>query len=482
MFPGETERVLGHLDRFRPLIVVGDAAGPAARLAAMSLYSMTARLCPHAQLLGAGDVTTNPWGVSHLEDLPERLRGALPEPTRTPEEDIRLGIAVAGDADLYLGGDDWTAIIGRGPVRAGAGSFPIGWQGAAVLAASEVAKRAWAGLGLVIKPLETEFVWNYLDHRCQWAGDFARATQPISVALLGGGSAGSSTAGILVMVHGLGGRAVVVDDDDFDPYRNPYRYPAATSDVSGPKAEWLAGLLRAAGWDANAERKRVGAWVPTLAEPGWHGIAVSSVDDIDGRFEVADLLAHTTVSLGVKGLRLHVQREHLGDGHACPFCDFVEVRAPISDSQAESEFTGIPAERLETIRLTNARLTPEDLSCAVRAGRIKPVDAEQLVGRRLEDLIKRVYADALVPGVTGNQATPVSAPHVSWAAGLLAAAEVAKAAMGFPLVDRRVDLDLSGLPQGLVLQRAADISGRCACASPVRREWMRRIYPSPKVS
>jgi hypothetical protein len=238
-------------------------------------------------------------------------------------------------------------------------------------------------------------------------------------------------------------------------------------------------MLQSAGWDAHERVTKVGAWVPTLAEPGWRGVAVSSVDDVDGRYEVADLLAETTISLGIKGLRLHVQREHLGDGSACPFCEFVDVRGAISESQAESAFTGIPAQRIETIRLTRARLTQEDVSCSVNAGRIKAADAEQLVGRRFEDLVKRVYADALVPAQPGSQATPVSAPHVSWAAGVLAGAEVAKAAMGFPLVDRRVDLDLSGLPQGLILKRPADRSGRCPCASPIRHRWMTRLYSLP---
>jgi hypothetical protein len=476
MFPGEAERVLAHLDGYRPLILVDASAGPAARLAAMSLYSLTARLLPHTELVGSGQVPRNPWGVTRLEDLSERLKGALPGPSRMPHEDIRIGIGVNAGADLYLGGDDWTAILARVPVFAGNGYFPIGWQGAAVLAAAEVAKTIWSGLGLVVNPLGREFVWNYLNHRCEPSQHTASATKPINLAVLGGGSVGSSTVGIVVMIDGLAGHAVVVDDDDFDPSRNPYRYPAATVEVSGPKATWLADMLRAEGWDAQGRASKVGAWVRTLPEPGWRGVAVSSVDDVEGRFEVADLLAETTISLGIKGLRLHLQREHLGDGSACPYCDFVDVRPPISESQAESAFTGIPAQRIETIRLTGARLTQEDVRCAVDAGRINDSDASQLVGRRFEDLVKRVYADALVPALGGNQATPVSAPHVSWAAGVLAAAEVAKAAMGVPLVNRRVDLDLSGLPQGLILKRPADRSGRCPCASPVRQQWMARLY------
>jgi hypothetical protein len=39
-----------------------------------------------------------------------------------------------------------------------------------------------------------------------------------------------------------------------------------------------------------------------------------------------------------------------------------------------------------------------------------------------------------------------------------------------------MDLDLTGLPQGLVRRPPADATGRCVCASPFRRRWMKRMY------
>jgi hypothetical protein len=112
----------------------------------------------------------------------------------------------------------------------------------------------------------------------------------------------------------------------------------------------------------------------------------------------------------------------------------------------------------------------------VAAGRTAPENACTLVGRRIDDLIARVYAEATLPSAGSQEgAVAVAAPHVSWFAGVLGAAEVAKLANGLPALDRRVDVDLVGIPQGFTERRPADMSGRCACGSGHRRRWAERF-------
>ena len=77
---------------------------------------------------------------------------------------------------------------------------------------------------------------------------------------------------------------------------------------------------------------------------------------------------------------------------------------------------------------------------------------------------------------SGEEVVAVAAPQVSWFAGVLAAAEIVKEVQGLPLVDRRVDVDLSGLPPGLVRRVAADATGRCLCRSGTRIRWYRQLY------
>src|ERR1700691_517621 len=70
------------------------------------------------------------------------------------------------------------------------------------------------------------------------------------LVFFGSGSVGSSAIGLLSTQTDLVGRAVVVDPDNFDSQRNPYRYPASTGTETGPKAPWTAGLLSGSGWTA----------------------------------------------------------------------------------------------------------------------------------------------------------------------------------------------------------------------------------------
>ena len=57
-----------------------------------------------------------------------------------------------------------------------------------------------------------------------------------------------------------------------------------------------------------------------------------------------------------------------------------------------------------------------------------------------------------------------------------AAVEVAKATCGVRMIDRRVELDMSGVPTGAVGRRERDQSGRCTCASPWRRRAAAILY------
>jgi hypothetical protein len=176
----------------------------------------------------------------------------------------------------------------------------------------------------------------------------------------------------------------------------------------------------------------------------------------------------------VHGLRLHVQREHCFDEFACPNCDYVDEGDPITQVQVVSDLTGLEVARAAEL-IQGAQLTDADLAVVVRAGRLTAVAAGGLVGRRLQDLLGRLYAEATVPVGTGDPVR-VSAPFVSWISGTLLAAEIAKASIGVPLVERRLDLDMSGIPSGAVGRRRRDTSGRCTCASPWRRRAASHLY------
>jgi hypothetical protein len=372
-----------------------------------------------------------------------------------------------------VGGDDWTVRLGRHEQPIGAGSTGYGIQAAAALAAAEALKVALGPLGFMHRSVGERFVWNLIDHQLQPAPVAPAVGPPPPLVLFGAGSVNSSAAAMLAMLPHAS-VAVVVDSDVFDQRRNPYRYPAALPTTVGGKAAWVAGILRDGGWSVRAYPVEVATWATSQPAPGFAGIALSSVDRVDARADVADVLALTTLSLGVAGLALHVQREHPADDAACPYCQFVAVGHPITQVQQIADLTGLPLGRVAEL-IDGAPLTGGDVGIAMGAGRISPAAGADLVGRRIDDLVHRAYAEVSVPAA-GSEPVLVSAPCVSWMAGVLAASEVAKAAAGLPLVDRRVDLDLSGLPLGAVRRLPRDPSGRCLCASPFRRRAARRLY------
>lgn len=467
--------VLDALDGVGVVVRLGSNLTAPAAGAAAALVSMLSRLHPHIQVDGNCPLGPNPWGCTTVADVAELLRPFRPPARRAAERELVVAIGVdVSQADLWVGGDDWTARLGRHPVPIGAGIIGLGLQGAAALAAAEVAKTVLGPLGMIHVRAPADLVWNLLDHRLTRAQPAITGWEPPTIAILGAGSAGSSVVGVLVLA-GRPGSAWVVDPDTFDAGRNPFRYPSSTPGLQGSKAAWLADTLRGAGWDAEAYPDTVGNWVADRPEPGFDGIAVSSVDSVNGRLQVADLLARTNITLGVGGLALHVQREHLGDGWACPFCQFVALDPPMTQIQVRAQVTGLPLERVAELELGRGVLTEADVAAAVRAGCLHADRGPAMIGRRLDDLLRRAYAEASVP-VAGAEPAAVSAPYVSWAAGVLGAAEVIKASAGLPLVDRRVDLDLSGVPLGVVTRRPADTSGRCVCGPGLRRRWSARLW------
>jgi hypothetical protein len=243
----------------------------------------------------------------------------------------------------------------------------------------------------------------------------------------------------------------------------------------------------------------VGPWAVGRAKPGFDGLLISSVDTLSGRLEVADVLARDTLSLGVAGLALHAQREPAGSDRACPYCDYASSAPPSTQAEVHAASTGLSVGRvLELLGRDDARLTGADFDLAVAAGRVSPDRRGSLVGAPLSDLVRQVYAEAaLAPGAPappagappatgegqpGDGVVAVAAPHVSWFAGTIAAVETVKQMLGLPLLDGRVDVDLAGLPPGLVRAMPPDPGGTCVCRSAVRRRWLERLYTDQDTS
>jgi hypothetical protein len=495
------------LDTTQVVVHVDPTDGRAAVLAAAALVSMSARLVGQVSVPPLALPPVNPWAVATLAGVVEASRLDGPHPT--VERTISVGIGVAGrDVDIAVGGDDWTAVVARRPAHHGAvavGPCPLGGlglQAAAALAFGEVVKDLLGPVGMRCVPIEDEgeLVWNLADGGLA-AHPVAVPRLPVRtprVALLGAGSVGSSAAAILSMTP-LVGPVNVVDPARFDPARNAYRCPGVPATCREPKADWAARLLAAKGWNTRAHRMTVAEWTAARGEPGFAGLALVSVDNVDGRRDAGELVAQATVAAGVAGSALHVHRHVAGDDLACPYCELVDGRRWRGQATVYARL-GLTLFRLEAL-LDGARLTPDDIATAIWTGSVDPQAIDDLPGGQLTDLLGRHYATIGVvsatagpddhvsagggagdPGgaVTGLAGLPglarVSAPHVSWLAGTLLATEVVKAAFDVPGLDRRVEVDLSGVPLGGWRRPRPDPSGRCPCTHGSRRELARSLY------
>ena len=473
------EQAVAALDAVRPVIRLGADLDPQAATAAGSLYSMLCRLFPHTVIEGDATMGLNPWCVASLAALPRALTRARSTPTRAPERDLVIGVGpeVTG-ATLWMGGSEWTADVGRAPRPINGGRFGIGPLAGAIFVAAEVSRIVFPQTKGIVS-FGDGLIWNLLNYQMDRAshvemGELSR----LRVAFLAAGSVNSSAVGVLTCLTGLTGDADVVDFDTFNPARNPYRYPASSGAESGPKANWVAAMLTQAGWNTWPFGGSVGDWVRSRPQPGFDGIVVSSVDRVDGRAEVADVLAATTLSVGVDGLALHLQREHVLDEYECPYCEYASLDPPASEIDRLAQLVGLPPDRVGQLHLGGDVLSEHDVEVAIAVGRIHSERARELVGRRLDDLINRAYAETTV-ATTGGEPARVSAPYVSQMGGLLLASELLKVALGLPMVDRRVNLDLSGIPLGVVRRRLRDTNGNCICASPLRRRWAADLYGGP---
>lgn len=458
------DRVSEALDEVRVVVRLAPGLDPHAAAAAAALMSMLARLHAHVVVDGDAACVTNPWGANEVADVLRNVAAHRPEPARDPARDVVVAVGPV-PGDICIGGGDWSVIVGPHPSPAVAGWTGLGLQAAAAFAGAEVFKRAVSPLGMASVPCD--FGWDLLSHSYapSVAAERPRSCSPLLFA--GAGSVNSSAAAQLMGVD-LEGEALVVDHDSFDPTRNPYRYPASTSATDGPKATWVSDLLRTGGWRSTGIDNQIAEWVTAQPNPGFDGIVVSSVDSLSGRADVADLLARTTLSAGVHGLRLHVQREHCFDDFACPNCDFVDEGDPLTQVQVIADATGLPLPRVADL-VRGADLTGDDVAIVVATGRLPHDAGARLVGRRINDLVGRLYAEASISVPDQTQPVTVSAPFVSWLTGTLLAAEVVKSTLSTGMIDRRVDLDLAGVPSGAVGRRSRDASGRCTCHSPWRR-------------
>jgi hypothetical protein len=488
------------LDETRVVIRSGPSLAGGHSVAFAAFLTMVARLLGHVTIETPVHLVPNWWGATDADGLLDRLAAVRPTSTTVPRRDVVVTFGTdAQPGEVNIGGGDWTVRLGTEPQPLDRdATHALGVHAAASLAVSQLLLLALQPVGFPGVRVGAAYVMNLIDYTLTEAPDRARDPktpwrEEVLLAFAGVGSVGSSALSLLASaiapslrnpsdVLERPVRIVTVDSDNFDPARNPFRYPALIGGEMDNKATHVASRLADLGLAATAAPISVALWNQMQDQPGFHGLLVSSVDTIPGRQDVADVLARRTLSVGVAGLELHAQREAFADSYACAFCDFVSAEPPLTQAGVYAQLTGLEVTRVLTLLQEGARLGNEDVDRAVGAGKVAADRRDALVGAPLSDLVRQVYAEAelRLPGPQAERGVvAVASPQVSWFAGVLTAAEIVKEIQGLPLLDRRVDVDVSGLPPGLVRRVPADTTGRCVCRSGTRSAWYRTLYSGP---
>ena len=459
------EAILEALARTRIHILIPRHPLPHHVTCAAALYALACRVFPNTAAISINaPMPPNPWGARDLTSAME-VQPRAPDHPHPIQRTITVALGTVNAlADFYIDGDDWTVYVSTyaptpgftTPIHGG-----LGLQAAAALVVNEILKSTLTELGLRTNRLDGSLRWNLLDYQLQpRSGPPAASPRPSPLLFAGAGSLGSSAIAALIFTN-LATNVDVVDDDTFDPAHNPYRYPAATWATRGPKAEWIRDFAIDSNLSVTAHPKRILNWADDQGSPGFHGTLIVTADRVDARLDAASILPRETIAAGVSGLSLQVHRAIATDRwNACSYCLYVDAAPPHDQLGSYAELTGIAPARI--LQLLNGEpLSRDDLS--------RLPERTDLIGRRIDDLIREAYAEA---SVTLGRHTPVAeitAPQVSWLAGVLIAAEILKDALGYSALNRRLRVDLRGLPLGVTDRPPPDPTGRCICHSPVRR-------------
>jgi hypothetical protein len=451
----------------------------------VALYNLTNQVCrlfAHVQVDIAGDAPCDlgAFGKGSLGDVLEALRRDLAIETTPLTLGQRKRFYLAWGMDPSgegFSGDatDWTYSAGprHVPLPDGSRTAPLGAIATTCFMAAQALGHALKPLG--VPYLRTDgFVSNLLDYRLQPAPIVETEARLGQLTLCGCGSVGSSSIYCTLLAGVRGGPVDMIDGDAFKP-RNKFRYPVLREPITTKKATWLADLARSGGIDATAHFGSIQAYLESLPDIPAHSLAAVSVDTLDGRRDATDILARTTLNVGVLGLKLHAACHGFSE-EGCAYCQYVDVEPPLSASAALAEQTGLSVERVVELEISGDVLSEADI--AVVAAACKLQDDPPHIGERLADLRRRVYAQAVVPTAEGE--VLVAAPFVSTLAGLLLLVETLKDANPelYPYrLDGRYDADMSGEPTGFVTATTRDKSGRCLCYSPHRQLAYRELHP-----
>lgn len=398
------------------------------------------------------------------------------------------GVPETEDA-IFIDADGWLAYVGRTPNTQTSRvnhTVPIGAVVAACLGVSEIFKIAYQGL--ISKPIfevGDRFWLNTLTYNDDLSKNPDIGTVNFKeVVLFGCGSVGSSLLYTLGFLPDVTGELHLVDRDPKVDMDNRQRYVMlTTSDVSTfkgiKKVEWAKAKTsrRIPRLTVKSHDCGVVEFLDTRTLTPGIRLAISAVDNVQARIEIADCLAYRTVNAGTGDTTLTITRHGFADGKACLACDYTSQIPNVSWFQQVSQQIGIPVERVAALLEGGALLSDVDIRKMVSVGFVTSEQIESMVNTDLASLVNRKLYAAIGVQTESKEETPVTAAYIAAMTGALLASEVIKELCGLETLwdSNKYRMDMLSVPT-LYTMYVPPGSKNCLCHHHFRKRKYEEVW------
>lgn len=417
----------------RPVVTLQLTPGQEDRPEAVSAFMLAAnllkRLFTKVYLVAAdASVSTNPWGLATLSELPDSLAGVSKGNARwgaPKRSDIVLGVgappSVQGERRSFVTFNGWLAGLEQDVGADQDGTF--GALFAACYGAAQCFLHAAISVGADYKPI-APFRISLLTYD----NDSTNAPMPKRVDfreahLVGVGAVGSAFVYALGHLGGCDGILHLIDNDTVDD-PNLERYILMRKrDVLRNKTDVAEEALR------NGGPRGVPHPVSMETFQAQHGcrqdLLITPVDSELGRRKLATGLPRAVLNAATGGTNVTVSRHGFADGKACLHCLYLPQIDEVTTEKRLATDLQVPVEEVEMLIASNEGISEEFVRRVEKNLGFAPGKFQGWVGKHIQSFYQRaVCGEANVNMPSGTIVSPLS--FISAAAGVLLAAEFVK--------------------------------------------------------
>ena len=428
----------------------------------------------HAVFPDEAAVHRHPW---HLEtvgavmsELRDTVGGALRMGPPPGHSDVVLSIggrsSVPAARRVVVRGSHWRAALDCD--LPGARDGVLGSLYAATLGAAQVLLHALEIGGAPYKPMEP-FTFSLLDLLPSGLGDHSPAPLSFPEAhLVGVGAVGSAAVYALAHLDDIHGTLHLIDNEKVDDTSNLNRYALVRQrDVGHWKVDVAASALHSTGIRVDPYR---GAFASYCREQGTDvELLLTPVDSEEGRRRLAMTLPRRVINAATGGTTVTISTHGFADGKACLHCLYLPEPNESSAEAIMADDMRLSRHTVEMLVETNEPVDAQLVEQIERNRGAEPGRWVSHVGLPIQSFyVRAVCGDAEIRLPTANVIAPL--PFISAAAGILLAAELAKAGhadLRSWSLDNYFRIDTLRQPNpAFRLRRPQDASGRCICVDP----------------